>query len=109
MLADDGARPVSFRAAATISEADALPSFVRTTTGMPAPVAAPPPLASQRVTWSPDDSWLKIEARCDELARDLPRRLDVAARVVAEVEHDLVGAVGEQFVSPWWNWSADDG
>ena len=53
-------RPLSLSAAATISEADALPPLTRTASGRLGSVASPSPVASQRFLSPPDDSWLKI-------------------------------------------------
>ena len=59
-------------------------------------VASPSPVASQRLTSPPEDSWVKSRPSADELRRDLLGGADVAAGVVAQVEHDLVGALVEQ-------------
>ena len=60
-LADDASRdPVSWSAAATISDADADPPLMSTTTGRSGSVATPSPVDAHSRTSSPADSWVKI-------------------------------------------------
>ena len=91
------ARPVSCSAAATISEAEAEPPLIRTDHRQRRD------RSPRRHRWSaysrtssPADSCVKMRPSSDELAGDLLRRVDVATRVVAQVEDDLVGALVEE-------------
>ena len=92
------ARPRSWSAAATISEADADPPLMSTTTRQVG--VGGDAVAGGRVLADVVAGRLlgEDQAVVDELAGDLLRRLDVAARVVAQVEHDLVGALVEELL-----------
>ena len=90
------ARPCSWSAAATISEADAEPPLTSTTTGSSGSVATPSPVELVLANVVVGRLLREDQPVVDELAGDLLRRVDVAAGVVAQVEDDLVGALVEE-------------
>ena len=94
-LADEGGAAGVLQGAGDISLADALPPSTSAMTSSEGSVAAPPGRASVGVTVPSASCSEKTDAGADELAGDVARGGDVAARIAAQIEHDPGHAGGD--------------